>query len=1433
MSDLKVTEEIREQEENEAALNPESEVEAAAEAQTATPIPMDPAALQQRFIQEGVQNAVQNVQQGAQNAAQNATQNLAFGGAIENLQTNVGAWMRGRSVEEEAAWRQEERDKAAAANEAFQEQMTDPLSEGIRAASAGTMDAVDSVTQFGELTGDTLKLGLNSVLGKPTDDTQNPWHPDYVHRDLNWLDIPEDFKPENRTAIGKFARGMVEFGLLVRWTGKAAQGTGLSQVGQTVPVLRSANTAIAGNKYLKFLDKGAKIFAEGAVADLISSSSEAGNIANLASEYVPWLAPDIMNALAVRPEDNPWLDRIKTVTAGGGMNHVGHVIGAFGKGIWRYADDIKAGRNVDEARANANKVYQEDLAENLRADEISATEMAAQDYVNGDGIGRADRWREYVFKHSSEENNLRYDDPLTDAATKQELETLAIERGKAEGDIWDQNAYISSAEVAQKRKLSPFVNPEQFNGPERATYRKGLVRQNVQESLTDIKQGGDGKSYTPIASESQIRAIARGNASIRDYVQEVADDVADLAFKDLDNRLDWKDIRSLIIKQSDPLFDALDDAVQGKGGKDLAKTFGEALKDPNNKRVYMDDGQAIVTTTPAIKGANVLVLRSLARLVSDIATGARSIQDGVHVGRQADMLFDAMKVLLKENKKMGMMWGLDGQAQNWGFKLPKTIAEQSKKRLNQLDGEIDEFIEQARMLKKADRWEDLAALFELNQLSDGHVRTMDHIHEFLKAKWRGGRMDDVHIKGMARMQLQGTFFNSILGGLKTIRKAVLGTNTVAIMRPFQALVGTRLPWIDMNEKQAALAVVQIQSMARGWGESWQMARRNWELGISKKNLDYHQKYDFEADLQEWKFLAPYYEKYGSPVQQAAYGHLDRVVDFNTNPWVKYSQNAMGAGDAFARTLIGRQRMALKAGLDALEKGVNPNDLKKFVAESEEGFRNQIFDKNRDGFYVVKDKAASMAGDEAAMTKGLEENFKGFESIANIPGMKLFFPLVRPGFNYLDLVFQHTSINRFRDKWHDIVAQPTATGKAPSQLLLDKYGLQANEVAQEAALMRGRMAMGDTLVLMGLFAAANGTITGTLPYDAKQRELWKINKIQPNSFKFGNTYVPFIDNMALPEVFAPLLTMTANVFAYQDVLGEEATDDMRQKLTWIAASMIVDQSMLSGIGDLSILMDPYASSQRSTDYVLSRVIRSHLPFSSISREFAEIIDSTQKEANTLWEMIIKSDAGLKSLVPSKYDVISKDRSGKELIYGPENGLLKLWSTLAPIAIVPTDDDEIRKLLKEMNFNMPQVLSELDGIELNSKESSELQRLLSMSGPKGAGVLGQDLRADLEYYMTGAGSEAFRKSLEAYRDAGLKVGNGYDLKKADFYAIVYNIFQQHKKRVKAELINDPKYSKLSRKIVVQEEKNWMLKQGITSERKAEIDQKERLINYATNP
>ena len=77
------------------------------------------------------------------------------------------------------------------------------------AIGGGALDAVDSVTGFAELTGDTLKTGMNQLFGKVSDPTQNPFHEDYISRELDWLDIPEEWKPENHTGWGKFAKGMV------------------------------------------------------------------------------------------------------------------------------------------------------------------------------------------------------------------------------------------------------------------------------------------------------------------------------------------------------------------------------------------------------------------------------------------------------------------------------------------------------------------------------------------------------------------------------------------------------------------------------------------------------------------------------------------------------------------------------------------------------------------------------------------------------------------------------------------------------------------------------------------------------------------------------------------------------------------------------------------------------------------------------------------------------------------------------------------------------------------------------------------------------------------------------------------------------------------------------------------------------------------------
>lgn len=181
------------------------------------------------------------------------------------------------------------------------------LSEAGAAIAGGAADAVESVGGFAELTGDTFKTGISQLFGQPVDETQNPFSSEYESGDANWLDIPDDWVPENKTGLGKLARGLVEFGALTVATGGigGAVGGGLRVGARLGGAARAAGLGLDTRRRLNFIGKAAKIGAEGGVADLVSSSSETENLANLLNEHTPWLAPWVTDALANDPEDNP------------------------------------------------------------------------------------------------------------------------------------------------------------------------------------------------------------------------------------------------------------------------------------------------------------------------------------------------------------------------------------------------------------------------------------------------------------------------------------------------------------------------------------------------------------------------------------------------------------------------------------------------------------------------------------------------------------------------------------------------------------------------------------------------------------------------------------------------------------------------------------------------------------------------------------------------------------------------------------------------------------------------------------------------------------------------------------------------------------------------------------------------------------------------
>ena len=174
-------------------------------------------------------------------------------------------------------------------------------------------------------------------------------------------------------------------------------------------------------------------------------------------------------------------------------------------------------------------------------------------------------------------------------------------------------------------------------------------------------------------------------------------------------------------------------------------------------------------------------------------------------------------------------------------------------------------------------------------------------------------------------ELNAVYYNSLLSNILTPIKAVFSTNLIATLRPLQAWGGAM---IRGNRKEVALAAAQINALGQAYKEGWQMFKHNWELGLNRQKQTYAGKFSVERDLADYEALAPFYANYASKSERQAYYALKGIIDFNTSPYARYSTNLMGSGDAFARTVIGRLEMRMRAAREALDEGVDFKDLNK-------------------------------------------------------------------------------------------------------------------------------------------------------------------------------------------------------------------------------------------------------------------------------------------------------------------------------------------------------------------------------------------------------------------------------------------------------------------------------------------------------------------------
>ena len=248
---------------------------------------------------------------------------------------------------------------------------------------------------------------------------------------------------------------------------------------------------------------------------------------------------------------------------------------------------------------------------------------------------------------------------------------------------------------------------------------------------------------------------------------------------------------------------------------------------------------------------------------------------------------------------------------------------------------------------------------------------------------------------------------------------------------------------------------------------------------------------------------------------------------------------------------------------------------------------------------------------------------------------------------------------------------------------------------------------------------------------------------------------------------------------------------------MASAVIVDNSMLQGMEGLMDLFDSEGSEQLKARFI-GRTTRSFLPYSGLSADLGDLTDANRKEAQTLLETIVRRDVIVKGALPPRYDILSKDRSGKKLVIGAHNPLLRFFNSLSPVAVTTTEGDPIKEALLEIRYNLPEVLSTLDGEPLNSLEKSELERHMSQS---------KTLRPRLEKIIVR--DKNFQKTLKEYQKRDLKIRDGFNYKDWPFYKSIDQVFRDEKKLAKVRMLADN--NELKERITIRQAKKAAGKSG----------------------
>ena len=709
-----------------------------------------------------------------------------------------------------------------------------------------------------------------------------------------------------------------------------------------------------------------------------------------------------------------------------------------------------------------------------------------------------------------------------------------------------------------------------------------------------------------------------------------------------------------------------------------------------------------------------LINASLFKQVRDMGIGMREIgefADLNDIDGPMKATVDRLVVGLTNVKRSRYLAG--AKLQGLDFNTPgakKQMKETLDKQVSESKEALMSYLKLAKDQPTDEMTDILAEFFSMSN----DVHNLTDFDAYMRAKLRGGDFKQKGYPSRVVKELGSVMVHSILSGVKTPLRAMMGTFTASFARPLSTAIGAS---ISGDRALARASLAGVNAYVQTIPEAFKLFKTNlsayWAGDIADMKTRYTE--GVSKDDESWAVMGKWAETNGTVTDKAAYRIADIARTLNSKNFLTYNTKIMGATDDAFALLMARARAREKAMLEAMDihkTGEHVDITPELLKEYENKFYSKLLDEDgninlkSDLYLESQVKEATLTTELRGFSKNLERLFEA------APMLKPFFLFARTGINGLEFSAKHMpAVNMLVKEQRDILF-----AKADDLASVKQYGIEtAADLANAKALMKGRQAIGSSVVMMGGLYYATGNLTGNGPQDRRLRKLWMDTGWQPRSFKVptpaGDVWVSY-------EAFEPfnnILSTIADIGDNQALMGPQWAESNLLSTSLAVAGGVASKSYLQGITQL---VDLFSGEPYQIQKIAGNIANNTVPLAGLRNDIGRTLNSPMREINknifdTIRNRNLTSEYGPGKDLPTKYDLLN----GKKI--RDWNFMEKMYNLVSPVSISLNQSDG-RTLLWNSNYDLRLAgYSSPDGIPLKEYPQlrSEFQKYLGQQNLEG--------------------------------------------------------------------------------------------------------------------